>query len=112
VEESTVNEKRLSGKRELSVSFVKGKSVMKILEIWLHHIQKRLRFGSCEGTRVKVADAWWNSDALQHSLKAKSRLPGNRQEGRLWTRRMRTLAHRFPKGRIRYHASGAPMKRG
>jgi hypothetical protein len=33
-------------------------------------------------------------------------------EGRLWQRRMRTLALRLPKGRTRRDRSGAPMKRG
>ena len=35
-----------------------------------------------------------------------------RAEGVLWQRKMRSLATRRPKGRIRRDRSGAPMKRG
>ena len=37
---------------------------------------------------------------------------GPRQEGMLWQRRMRTLALRLPKGKVRRDRSGAPRKRG
>ena len=42
----------------------------------------------------------------------KTRVCGGRQEGTEWKRRMKTLALRLPKGRVRRYRSGAPMKRG
>lgn len=42
----------------------------------------------------------------------KARRANARQAGTLWQRKMRTLALRLPKGRVRRDRSGAPMKRG
>ena len=36
---------------------------------------------------------------------------GSHRKGTLWERKMRTLALRLPKGRVRRDRSGAPMKR-
>jgi hypothetical protein len=43
---------------------------------------------------------------------SKARGAKARQEGKAWQRRMRSLALRRPRGRVRRDRSGAPMKRG
>ena len=46
------------------------------------------------------------------AARTRARTLGPKQQGMWWRQRMQSLALRLPKGRMRRHASGAPMKRG
>jgi hypothetical protein len=49
---------------------------------------------------------------MSTNLARARRAGGPKQEGVAWQRKMRTLALRMSKRRLRRHASGAPMKHG
>lgn len=69
-----------------------------------------MRFtGQVDESKKAPIDRW---TAKRIKTPARARICGPRQAGTLWQRRMRSLALRLPKGRVRRDRSGAPMKRG